>query len=459
MSARFVRYRLVLCTVLMAIVGAALANAAIAGSVTMNVQPNYVEFTNNQATWRIYTHCADGVGPGYVAQVRMKVTNRVLLDDTNAGTQDYGGIPRGSDPHNIRVPLGLGKFIFRDARATQGTALSYTGNILSSGGNTFVMDERHCAGDPWGSQSNPNPPSQDPGVNGSLSGPINGTPSYDSINDVGSVDVVTVFQDSQSSDILRVLHRWKVYPNYIKMWADVIEDCSSGTCPNAWIKGPKFVAGLNGTPDGVKFSQVTTYNSTGTGVCAADYGAPDTNAGPCPVGTGADGRARAQYNYVSPTHSPAAAGDSPNCSSSQRCFNSIFRAYSPSNRNIIPGGTARNWYGDALSLDGWAYSAQFYSTEGTAGSGNCTFQTSTGAADSRKWEAPGDKTDTNGDGLINYADLYSFVAGYFFGWRDCTNVADDPKIFVSYDGVDYGTYASFSFNDGVTNYFSQTMNG
>jgi hypothetical protein len=436
-----------------------LALLAVAGllpssalAVSIDIQPNYTNVTNNDGTWRIYTHCADGVGPGYVAKVTMANGN-VLLDDTNTGTQDN---PAGGAT-SIRINLGLGKLIFRDARATQGTALTFTDNNLAAGGNTYVMDQRHCAGVSAGGGYT-NPVGTDPGVNDSLSGPVDGTPSYDSFTDTAMVDVGTIFQDPQSSDVLRVTQKWRFYPNYVKLWTEVWEDCNATSCPNAWIKGPKFVAGVNGHPDAASFTQLTTYNSTGTGVCAADYSSPAVNAGKC----GSSTRARTQFNYVTNLTLPATVTAAPNCSASQRCFNAIFRGYDPG-FGISPDGVADNWVGDSHSPDGWAVSAASRATEGTGVPSSCSTQTSTSAVDSRMWEAPGDKTDTNGDGTINYLDKYAYAAGYFFGWRDCVNVEDDQKTYVRYGGGPgvghWGMYASFSLNNGTTSYFSQTMNG
>src|SRR2546423_8776420 len=96
--------------------------------VTMTLGPSYVSFRNQDATWRIYTHCADGVGPGYVAKVPMNGTVRVLLDDTTGARKDVNG------DGFYRLYTGLGKLIFLDAVANQNAPIDWRQNNLSDTG-------------------------------------------------------------------------------------------------------------------------------------------------------------------------------------------------------------------------------------------------------------------------------------------------------------------------------------
>jgi hypothetical protein len=373
----------------------------------------------------VYRTCADNAGPGYVAKMTTKA-GHVFFDDSAAS----------------QAPVGLGKFVFRIARADQYQALSHPGN-------TYHMDGKQCAGINATSTG-----AWNAGVNNGASGLVGG-PGYQASGDFGWLWANVVFQDPYGN-VLRVLYKWRIYGNYLKVWADVVELCNGGpggSCgsPAAWLKGPKFVAGVNGWPDAAGFTQMTTYDDAGGVVCTPqDYNDPGVNSNrPCAAAT----RSRLQFNYTDPQNPPLTGP--PNCFSYQRCFNAIFRSYVPDGTlgSITPDRFADYWTG-AGGLDAWARTADGYPAQGNANT--CT---QTAPSQARQWESGGWKYDANGDGYVTYLDRYSSANGNFFGWRDCVNVEDDPALYRALRVEQWGTYASFSFNYDGVNYFPQTMKG
>jgi hypothetical protein len=404
----------------------------------MSVTTNYVDFTNAEATWRIYTHCADGVGPGYVSRVAMRSNGRLLVDP--AGYQN--------------LAPGLGRLVFDGVRAAQYARISY-----GAGGNVYVMDGGHCATS-----------SSDRGVNNAASGPLNGTPTIWNNNTLGTLDELVVLQDEQSSALTEILYRWQISEHYVKLWADVVDLCngapnaqsqSCGPTP-AWLKGPRFVATLNGHPDAPAFTQVTTWNAATSSplqVCNSNSSNPATGAGPCQQSS----RARVQFNYATPTGlGNAGLGANPACTATQRCFNAIFRNYKPDaacTPCITPGEyLAAQWYMGVGGLDDWARAASTYQRQGTDSSA-CSAQMNPSDGSSRSWEGPGYKTETNGDGTLDYRDSYYVASGSFWAWRNCINPDDNPSLFVAHTPHQWGVYAAFSFNYASVDYWAATMNG
>ncbi len=429
------------------LVGLAVGLAALAlpgralAAVTMQVNPGVsVSFTNSDATYTIFTGCgvAPNVGPGYVAQVQMSNDGRVVVDGT------------GANAPLAATATGLGVFDFKAARAAQGSTLTQGSNAWDVLGTTCVQ------------------PGSGAGVDATANNaPYNGTPTVDS-SGVGKVDEVVYFRDPYGT-MVKVFYRWRFYDNYVKLWADAYEPCyggPGGSCgsPAAWVKGPKFVAGLNGHPDGPGFTQLNTYLTSGsvasntTGNHCIWDGPTISTPGSCGDAT----RARLEWNYTSPT-SPVSYSGGPNCSSSQRCFDAVFRGYNTSGTSFAMaiGNPVYNW-ATATSSDmtEWANVAASQPELNTNVPGTCSNQTSPTAPDSLKWEEGGAKYDSNGDRTINYLDDYQQTYGYFFAWRDCVNVVDNGTLWRAYDGpMGYGTYAGFSFDDGSGANWSATMNG
>lgn len=220
---------------------------------------------------------------------------------------------------------------------------------------------------------------------------------------------------------------------------------------------------MNGYSD-VPYTQTTTYD-TGTSIlCANDYANAQNNSGSC----GYANRARLLFGYATPT-SPVTVQAAPNCSDSplHRCFDAIFRSYQPDSCSgcITPGEfSATNWYNGTGGLDAWALAAANYAAE--RGVDTCSTQTGPSASASREWEAPGDKyityngsSNAPGTQFGTYQNTYTFVDGYFFGWRDCINPDQDAALFRALTVGQWGTYAAFEFETPSVNYLSQTING
>jgi hypothetical protein len=382
----------------------------------------YVDVTNNDARWRIYKRCAEGYGPGYVAKAVM-TSGQELLNDNQGSPHSNGS----------GIYIGLGKFVFRHARAAQGTEDLRGPPQLAWDLNGGVCDLR--------------------GVNADASDAA-GMPAYDPASDSLRADFSVQFRDPDQPDLLQIAYKWKFYPSFLKMWAVVTPRCDGFSCGGAqpaWIKGPKFVAGLNGKPDGVGFSQITTYDasladSPGAVLCVNRNRWPGNFAGDCAYPT----RTRFQFNY-------ALSSDvyDPRCTANIRCFNAVFRSY-PAGAAPETPGAARPWTADpqtdaARGLHAWAFDVCCsWASVNNVVPESCSQLTGPWTNGALQWEAPGARAD-------RVQTLpYEVVSGFAFGWRDCVQTWDNGRLFRRYNlGPSYGTYASFSFN----NNFAPTIGG
>src|SRR5438874_9549910 len=98
----------------------------VAGSVTFDDQPLWVDWHNNEGTWRIYKQCLgplpgasylghDGsVGPGYIATVWNKL-GQIIVDDT-APVGQVGPNGGRTVDGQLQGATGLGMFGFHLAR-------------------------------------------------------------------------------------------------------------------------------------------------------------------------------------------------------------------------------------------------------------------------------------------------------------------------------------------------------
>lgn len=103
---------------------------------------------SDDAVWHIYHGCGtNGVGPGYVAFVQMK--NRqtgaydgpVLVNDVNPDPADF---PLGQTAEDRQI--GLGKFVWRNARATAGNILYYNATYKNAWpASNRCIQETHTA--------------------------------------------------------------------------------------------------------------------------------------------------------------------------------------------------------------------------------------------------------------------------------------------------------------------------
>jgi hypothetical protein len=458
--------------------------------------PAYVEVTNNDARWTIYLRCVPGhpVGPGYISRAYLS-DGRRLVDDT--AEQDWADASNSDVA--IRSPQGIGQMIFHVARAAQNDPLVWVNNVVGAMdafdrlGNTYHLRGRHCAGNPsYGT----NPAAQDPGVNPdtTLTRPM-GLPFARTLSDgrvVVEVKVRVAFQEPNFNTVrapvvrefLVVNYVWWFYDDAVKMWANTIEPCSgpnpfagtTGTCspsagmPSAWIKGPKFVTGL-GNPGGLGFTQLRVYNedgspSIGPNVCRTRVGNP-SSPGRC----GDPWRTRLQF-----ANTDTVDDSNPRCTSTQRCFEAVFRSYPPDepggyypltadDPGITPGRTdATRWEETSVNpndptqklswwgMDQWAQNMDLQAFQGAVA--DCPTEDSPIKRDSRMWEFAG--TKANFDANLDY----KFANGGFFAWRDCVGPNTDPALFRAPDGGNrnFGTYAVYGFS-ATNNYDARHING
>jgi hypothetical protein len=482
--------------------------------------PGYVEFSNSMGTWRIYTSCGSGAGPGYIAWGTHG--GRVVIDDTSAGQQDSDGTT------GIRVPQGLGKFIYREARAQYKAPLTFS---ATNSGNTYYVDGRHCAGSGGGygtadpaTDTGVNP---DPAYTHQIGGVVPGTDAHGAYYELR---YMVTFKDRYIPNFLSVTYVWRFYDDHIGMWSDVIERCSGptlttnskgqfdsnstvivdGECsynpnganyPHAWIKGPKYTVGIgswtqaNGFPGQLPYSVIrTTGTSSATTLCSYQRtgvmwqrpgdALSDVGIGwACPT-TSSVGTCSSTATYCWPTNPTQTARPDPRAwvqfesaanACSPDCFNAVFRAYPPDGNGtyyppsygnneagITPGQAPVNWVsmGNFVGVDQWAQNEDLEAPQNFT---NCSgTQSSPGdyAGKSRLWETVGDKYSSsapvfqgnNANNWTTKSDPYTFAGNYFFAWRDCINVQDDPLIYRAQEGYDtnYGTYATFAYTTSAS---------
>jgi len=248
-----------------------------------------------------------------------------------------------------------------------------------------------------------------------------------------------------------VIYRWRFHTNNVQLWADVIENCNNGSCgsagaPPAWIKGPKFIAGVRNT--GKKFTQITVWGG-GKALCAAAAANPFNATGQC----SAAARSRFQFNYATPKtlsgggYDPAQPA---NCTAYvDGCFSAVFESllpdditYQPGSNGVTPGNLVEPWYNGTGGMNNWANDMDYQQAESTATNCNGNVLPSS----QERWESVGDKlTSTGARGT--YADPFTDASGFAFGWEDCTTVESAQSLYRAYEneGMDYGTYASFGF--------------
>jgi hypothetical protein len=371
------RGRLLLGLAACVVVAATWASPSFALGYTVN--PDYVQFdTSSMGSLRVYTDCSTthNTGPGYIAWWRYG--SQQLIDDTASGQQDTQGSTA------IRVPQGIGKFVYREARAPFKTALSYANNANTA--NTWLVDGSHCAGytSPWGtstaSDTGVNPAGIDP--NGDpythQIGPVVPTFNPDGSLKYAEMRYMVAFKDRYTPQLLTVTYVWRVWDDHVQMWSDVIENCSGpsenntetkatavtfdGSCgtPDAWIKGPKYIVGLGsyeqGSPADLPWSTIATNTTSGAQLCSANFAGGTTLGWACPGPTTV-----APWNQANPDGSQPVTScpgyfcwpGNPDgrawvqfqpgggCSASY-CFNSVFRAYQPDGSSWYPGTSDSN---------------------------------------------------------------------------------------------------------------------
>jgi hypothetical protein len=251
------------------------------GPVTFdNSNPNYIDWHNDQGTFRIYTLCLgpnpgplyighDGsVGPGYIATVWNK-NGQIVTDDTavisNAGPN--GGRTVGGE---LEGATGLGLVGFHLARGYAPFAardLNPDGTVKQGG-----VDHTHQISGRWCNANRR--PDDYAGYRGwgvrSFSTPGSGFYVPPSVSgNVGQFSMDVVLGDAYS-DLVTVRYTYRISSNVVKQWVRITTLCDQGTCDaaaaggNAFVKEPKITVGVNPpNPDTIGFGQINIFNDTG----------------------------------------------------------------------------------------------------------------------------------------------------------------------------------------------------
>ncbi|HET7373272.1 MAG TPA: hypothetical protein VFJ20_07785, partial [Gemmatimonadaceae bacterium] len=253
--------------------------------VTYNDTANYVDWHNDQGTFRIYKVCLgpnpgatyighDGtVGPGYIATVWNR-NNQIVQDDTMvpAHVGPNGGLATDGSG-KVLNSTALGMFGFHLVRrplqhqtpfATRD--LDASGNLLPNGANhAWQISGRWC-------NANKRPDDYS-GYRGwgvrAFSTPTAGYYLPPSVNaNVGSFSIEVVLGD-EHDDLVSLRYTYRIGSGYVKQWVRVTTLCGNGTCDNAsygdvFIKEPKLIAGVNPQdPDAIDYGQTNIFNDGG----------------------------------------------------------------------------------------------------------------------------------------------------------------------------------------------------
>lgn len=398
-----------------------------------------VTFSNDDGEWVIYKDCYGpkkrggenvSVGPGYVARVTLSRTppdgNPEIVDDEQ-GPGKYNGV--------LNAPGfgGLGAFGWHHSRGDGSYDFGFD--------NAWNMDGRHCAEDNGGF-----------GVSGAQV--IEG-PSVDA-QGAGVLGVDVFFTDgwTQGTPLLRVRYRYRFHHDVVKVWASVTQHCDQGNCGSdapgpAFIKEPKFVAGLTGGAYQRMSilndeSQVAQNSQSGTGYCVWRGTDPTKSTGQCD----ADRRARARFDFRDAL--PASASDAGGgCDTgSHPCFNVVMRAYAtPPNGDVGIGGATAAWEGKGLGLDAWALAAAKRPAVSGADSPAGAAQWACHGGDpahqrQRRWELAGGPKNAQGE--------YQRTSVFFHAWEGGTGAYDCEPLSRRFgpDGESFAVHAEYAVNTG-----------
>jgi hypothetical protein len=243
-------------------------HAASTGPVTFdNSHGDYVDWHNDQGTYRIYKRClgpkpgADyigykgTVGPGYIATVWNR-NRQIVLDDSKVPLElgpNSGAVGLGMfGLHLLRVPSGVHVSTTRELDPATGKAKQggwdYTHQLAGRWCNDNRMDDDYGGYRGWGVHSAS--VLEQPKVAGN----------------VGELVIDVVLGDA-SSDLVDVKYTYRIGSDYVKQWVRVTNLCNGGTCngaSTAYVKEPKVIAGVNpADPDAVGLQQMNTFNNTG----------------------------------------------------------------------------------------------------------------------------------------------------------------------------------------------------
>jgi hypothetical protein len=410
-----------------------------AGGVSCKRNQYGITFGNDDGEWVIYTDCYGpkkrggenvAVGPGYIARVTLQRTppdgNRTIIDDEQ-GPGKHNGV--------LNAPGfgGLGAFGWHHSRGK--------GSYDFGDDNAWNLDGRHCA--------------EDNGNFGVSGAQVVEGPSV-SEDGVGALSVDVFFTDgwTQGAPLMSVRYRYRFHHDVVKMWAAATQHCDKGMCGSdtpgpAYIKEPKFVAGVTG--GGYKRllilndeSQVATNSVSTTKYCAWRGTDPVKSTGQCD----ADRRARARFDFRDALPTSAADNGGDCDTGSHPCFNVVMRGYqTPTNGDVSIGGSTSAWEGSGVGLDAWALSAAARSAVNVADSpaGNAQWSCHGGDPDlqqQRRWELAGGPKNGSGE--------YQAASVFFHAWEGGTGAYDCEPLSRRFgpEGESFAIHAEYAVNTG-----------
>ncbi len=433
--------------------------AAQALSVTQG--NGYYLFSNDFGNYRIYYQCSptDHVGPGYIAQWQTPTGTYLLNEPAAAGTQ-FDDSTGGS-----ATSLGLGKFVFRDFRKGNGTSTygpstptegTISGGVYTTPPNSWPITGAMCASSNSYSAglNNAYDPAEIVSGRGVTGVVVDEAPTTVLSGTAIEFGLTVTFGDYYNADLLRVRYLWRFYDNQVKMWARLAIDCSSQPCMSGsgntheylYAKGPKYVAGINGTPSTSTpgFTRLVDFESPSSnpviatnlsgGLCMYNGSNPQVSTNKCSD----DDRTRVRFDFGTPT-----SGINGGCAANTTpCFNAIFRAYGNNNNGLTltPDFNSHPWENGGFGIDQWALGAANLPAAVPGDNNGCTASgTSPSDQGARQWELLGYK---------NSAGVYIAAASYYFAWLDCTVVSSGGAFYRPVPlNSSWGTYANFAFND------------
>jgi hypothetical protein len=440
------------------------------GAVTFdNSNANYIDWHNDQGTWRIYKVCLgpisgqpnyighDGtVGPGYIATVWNR-HHQIVSDDTSVAAHvgpNGGRLANGT----LEGATGLGLFGFHLARGNAPFAtrdLNPDGTVKAGG-----VDHTHQISGRW---CNSNRRSDDyGGYRGwgvrSFSSTGSGYWVPPSISgNVGRFAMEVTLGDAYS-DLMRVRYTYQITSTAVKQWVRVTNLCDQGTCNaaaaggNAFVKEPKLIAGVNPTnPDAIGYGQMNIFNDTGhtgttldrhnrwSNTCSASPNFPSDNflcewGGENPVGSTGQcndpQRRRARF-----WHPQTKCGDDPSC---------LVIAARAADTEL---GTTFPWGAGSYGLDAWALrnvadNREVANATDTKADGFLEFENchqNSAAVANRRWEMAGyQKTEQCS---------YEVSTISFHGWEGGTGTYDCEPLYYRFGpaGESYVMALSYGF--------------
>ena len=389
----------------------------VAPDVTMVETPSWVQFTNRNGAWTIFTRCLGPrahrrfpvtVGPGYIARAQRLVDGVVVTNDE-----------RRAGPGNAPGNGGLGGFGWHGARRG-GSTFDYN--------HAWSIDGRTCAADGWALGR----PFR-PGV-GVHAWRVTEAPNV--VAGVGHLSVDVWLADVYGP-LVRLRYRYEVHPEVVRMQLWVTEIARGG---HAYVKEPKALAAAGGggytrmvVLDGRERIARNDLSENRDG----DWQSRDCiwmgvnayeHTGQCD----ADARERVRFDF-----GDYASGADGRCA--DRCLKVAMHAMSV-------GGRTALWEGSGLGLDGWAmasgrrpaYALRDSRLDGVRWS--CKAGSSS-APIVRRWELVGYAKNAAGEYAPATAMFHGWEGGRGFGDCEPQSRRFGPR------GEIWAVEAEFSFGD------------